>query len=190
MSKTKKEYKFRSGSGFNGDAKQTNDELVRIRKTNNGKLLPDDVVINAADPNNPLHEHFNWDDSEAAMQWRIHTARNLINSIQIIEVKVETKKREHKTVKPAFVNVSVERKDDPNKKERYYTEVEKMTVKEFDSAVRSFKSKIVGLHTTLERIISAANTNEQRIKANRIKERTDTFKDDMNDIFDDNQPEA
>lgn len=53
----------------------------------NGRLIPEDVVEAARDPESPLHKHFTWDDSEAASKQRLHEARTLIRTVQI-EVKV------------------------------------------------------------------------------------------------------
>ncbi len=44
-----------------------------------GKLDPADVVEAARDETSPLHDRFTWDDGEAAHQFRLHEARNLIN---------------------------------------------------------------------------------------------------------------
>ena len=49
----------------------------------NGMLLPENVVAAAAHPDSPLHSHFEWDDSEAAIQWRLTQARRLIRSVVI-----------------------------------------------------------------------------------------------------------
>lgn len=51
----------------------------------NGRLEPATVVQAAHHPDHPLHDHFEWDDSVAAHQWRLVQARNLITSIRVIE---------------------------------------------------------------------------------------------------------
>jgi len=53
-------------------------ELERIRESNDGILRAEDVVAVASEPTNPLHECFEWDDGEAAHQYRIEQARKLI----------------------------------------------------------------------------------------------------------------
>ena len=53
-------------------------ELQRIQAANGGLLRPVDVVREASRPDSPLHNHFTWDDSEAAHQWRLQQARQLI----------------------------------------------------------------------------------------------------------------
>ena len=58
-------------------------ELLRIQALNGGLLRAVDVVEEARHPASPLHDRFNWDDTEAAHQWRLQQAR------QLIRVKVE-----------------------------------------------------------------------------------------------------
>lgn len=53
-------------------------ELEIIRNTSGGVLIPEKVVEFAADPNTALHKQFEWDDTEAAREYRIYQARNLI----------------------------------------------------------------------------------------------------------------
>ncbi len=48
-----------------------------------GRLDPDTVVQRASDPASPLHDHFVWDDAEAARLHRIRQARLLIRSVKI-----------------------------------------------------------------------------------------------------------
>jgi hypothetical protein len=54
------------------------EELRRIQDSNGGLLRAADVVMEASRPGSPLHDHFNWDDTEAAHQWRLQQARQLI----------------------------------------------------------------------------------------------------------------
>lgn len=53
-------------------------ELHRIAEENSGILRAEDVVKSASRKNSPLHSSFTWDDSEAAHQWRLTQARQLI----------------------------------------------------------------------------------------------------------------
>jgi hypothetical protein len=54
-------------------------ELRRIAKDIvDGVLLPEEVVRAARPEKSPLHSRFDWEDSEAAHNWRLHQARNLI----------------------------------------------------------------------------------------------------------------
>lgn len=50
---------------------------------NNGTLTPERVVLDARDPNSPLHGEFEWDDSKAAASHRLDQARRLISSVRV-----------------------------------------------------------------------------------------------------------
>ncbi len=56
-------------------------ELNRIAKKSKGLLIPEKVVEEARSEASPLHDQFNWDDTEAARQYRIYQAKNLIRTI-------------------------------------------------------------------------------------------------------------
>ena len=54
-----------------------------------GTLTPDAVVLDAKDPDSPLHEHFDFDVERAAMShWR-SVARGLISSVRV-HIRTET----------------------------------------------------------------------------------------------------
>jgi len=63
--------------------------LTRIAKTNGGVLKVDDVLEEARKKDSVLHRHFEWDDSEAAEQYRRQQARALIQRcrIQLLETE-------------------------------------------------------------------------------------------------------
>lgn len=62
-------------------------ELRTIAAKNDGLLKPEYVVESARPVNSPLHTRFTWDDTEAANQYRLQQARQLIRTtIQYIEV--------------------------------------------------------------------------------------------------------
>ena len=54
------------------------EELEEIRKQSGGVLQPVDVVEFARDPETALHGAFCWDDGEAAAQYRLWQARQVI----------------------------------------------------------------------------------------------------------------
>ena len=56
---------------------------LRFLERANGVLIPEDVVRAAQPPESPLHNHFTWDDSEAAHKQRIHEARTLIRTVKV-----------------------------------------------------------------------------------------------------------
>lgn len=65
------------------------DRLARILKRNGGILTPNAVLDDARDASSPLHDQFEWDDTEAAHQYRLQQARALIRSVKI-DVKTES----------------------------------------------------------------------------------------------------
>jgi hypothetical protein len=80
-------------------------ELQRIATRNCGLLRPEDVVDAARDRKSPLHEQFDWDDSEAAGKWRIHQAR------QLIRVTVTYREEVKQNVR-VFVSLTPDREND------------------------------------------------------------------------------
>jgi len=64
---------------------------LRRLETRDGRLTAETVVRAAAAPNHPLHDHFEWDDTEAGQQWRLHQARMLIAQVRVV-VTTSTKK--------------------------------------------------------------------------------------------------
>lgn len=56
-------------------------ELVLIASRHNGLLRPLDVVEFAKNPGTALHSKFEWDDTEAACQYRLWQARELIRVV-------------------------------------------------------------------------------------------------------------
>ncbi len=98
----KKEFKFRSGYSWKIDPVTAGEEIERIAATNQAKeVTPDMIVEEAQNPQNPLHDCFDWNNNAAAAKWRKHTARLLIGSI-VVNITVS----EPEEVR-AFVNIKV-----------------------------------------------------------------------------------
>jgi hypothetical protein len=51
-----------------------------------GRLTPEAVVQAAAEPSNPMHSSFEWDDTKAGHQFRLVQARTLIRAVHFVEV--------------------------------------------------------------------------------------------------------
>lgn len=99
-------YKFRQGASIKGDPQIVGEHLELLRtKAPSGKLTPDDVLADAANPNSPLHPSFDWDDTEAARNWRLNQARQLVASVVVVYRRSEG--AEPQTVR-AFVSVRTE----------------------------------------------------------------------------------
>lgn len=84
------EVKWRSGSRFPVDADIAHKEIERIRIKNGGEALPEDVVEAASKARNPLHKAFEWDDSIAANEHRLATARKILHSIVVVRGELST----------------------------------------------------------------------------------------------------
>jgi Glu-tRNA(Gln) amidotransferase subunit E-like FAD-binding protein len=70
-------------------------EAVRIRleeiaARNAGRLTPEDAIEDAKDEESPLHQHFTWDDSDAAHKQRLYEARALIRSVRVTTIVDQT----------------------------------------------------------------------------------------------------
>jgi len=62
------------------------DELTQIFNEHNGRVPPEAVIEFARDENTALHAEFEWDDTEAAHQFRLDQARKIIRlNIDVIE---------------------------------------------------------------------------------------------------------
>ena len=46
-------------------------------------VAPEELVESARDEDSPVHDLFDWDDSEAGEKWRVHQARNHINRLRV-----------------------------------------------------------------------------------------------------------
>lgn len=81
-------YEFAEGvrfqAGAKADATSVGAHLEMLRKKFKGELTPKDVLDDARHNNSPLHSFFEWDDSEAAEQYRLQQARGLIRSVVAI----------------------------------------------------------------------------------------------------------
>lgn len=62
--------------------KEIADELTKLEQEN-GRLDPVSVVDAARDPTSPMHQFFEWDDTEAARQHRLGQARQLIRRVKV-----------------------------------------------------------------------------------------------------------
>lgn len=72
--------------------------LKRIEKRDQ-VITPEAVVGEASDLESPIHDLFDWDDSSAAVKYRVHQARILINHVKVELVGKETE---------GYYNVKVE----------------------------------------------------------------------------------
>lgn len=81
-------FQFRDGCHLSGDAQTVGEHLEQI-KARAKMLTPEIVLEDARKKKSPLHQFFEWDDSKAAEQHRLHQAGHLIRSVQVTFIDVE-----------------------------------------------------------------------------------------------------
>jgi len=95
-------YVWKGGAGLKEDAKaQVVGERLATIERKKGVLKAEFVVDDARNEKSPLHSYFEWDDSAAAKQHRLHQARHLISHIHV--KTVGNRDIQHPT--RAFVNL-------------------------------------------------------------------------------------
>lgn len=79
--------RLQSGAPADKDAANgVGQHLEQLRERFKGELTPKDVIDDAKNHNSPLHAYFEWDDGEAAEQWRLQQARSLIRAVVAVYV--------------------------------------------------------------------------------------------------------
>lgn len=64
--------------------------LEALAEAGAGRLTPEAVVLDASDPDSPLHGEFEWDDRKAGDAWRLEQARQLIRGVKVL-ITTETR---------------------------------------------------------------------------------------------------
>jgi hypothetical protein len=103
------EIQYKETEKFN---KEVIREILNVQKEKG--LTAENILEKAKDKKNPLHELFEWNNSQAGESWRLHQARLLINEVKVI---INQKERY------AFENVRVvinSSKDDEQEIKREY----------------------------------------------------------------------
>jgi hypothetical protein len=81
------EYAWRKGArqrkGAHLPAQTVGERLERLRADGGGELTPETVVADAWDPASPLHPLFEWNETEAAHQYRLSQARGIIRAVVV-----------------------------------------------------------------------------------------------------------
>ncbi len=80
------------------DPQKVGESLAAISAAHGDRLKPADVVEAAQNRRSPLHKHFEWDDTKAAISHRRNQARELIRVIRVIKNNEEPQR--------AFLSVS------------------------------------------------------------------------------------
>lgn len=95
-------YQWKAGHRFMVDAQVIGETVASLAEARGGSLAPGDLVEHARSPNSPAHKLFEWDDSVAAHQYRVATARMVIGAL-VVSVTMGPKKPAQEL--RAFVNV-------------------------------------------------------------------------------------
>ena len=85
------------------DPQAVGDKLQELRDKNEG-LTASIVIEDAKNKNSVLHGAFEWNDSKAAHEWRLHSARHLMRAVITKELDSSGEIR----YQPAFVFVKTE----------------------------------------------------------------------------------
>jgi len=101
-------------------AEEIGPEIHALMQKNDGEELTPDAYLDWAkeNPNSRSHGQFDWEDTVAARKWRVHQARNIINSI---EIRVIDERGDAVNV-PAFINIV--RSDEEEGTRQLYTSYE------------------------------------------------------------------
>lgn len=76
-------FRFRDGAHVSGDPQKVGARLTELRQKM-GRLRAEDVVEDAIRTTSVLHRYFEWDNAEAAAQYRLEQARHLIAAVVIV----------------------------------------------------------------------------------------------------------
>lgn len=82
--------------GHHPDPNVVGTHIEMLRRKFKGELTPKDILADARHDNSPLNSFFEWDNSEAAEQYRLNQARGLIRAVVAIYVspnKPEVRRR-------------------------------------------------------------------------------------------------
>ena len=74
-------YHWRDNSWERGSAQSIGEHLASLYQKHGGKLTSEIVVRDAARPNSPLHELFDWDDASAANKYRITRVNGILGAL-------------------------------------------------------------------------------------------------------------
>lgn len=78
------------------DIKSANvqDEVLKVVAGMDDKAAPRALLEAAKSPDNPLHDYFTWDDSEAAERYRLAQAGTLFRRVKLQIVRADPERRE------------------------------------------------------------------------------------------------
>lgn len=135
-------YQWKEGTRLKANADKVGQEIEQIK----GPKTPDAVVKKAKSERTELHRCFEWDDSAAAIQYRLEQARYVLRTISIVrEVAIPGYDTPRQVVVRAYENVNTAKPE--SEADRSYVPVETAL------AQPEFRVQIFG---RLERMITDA----------------------------------
>jgi hypothetical protein len=100
-------YQFRAGFRSSLDPQTVGQYLEQLRAQKGGILTPEDVLEAARDPSSLLHDHFDWDDADAAEKHRRRQANELVAAVRVVRV-LPTGPTHITPTKPAYIKTEEE----------------------------------------------------------------------------------
>lgn len=149
-------YKFKTGCRFRKecDPQMIGERLEQVRVAHDGKLLIDDVLVEAADVASPLNPVFTWDDTKAAYNWREQEARQLVRSVVVL-------KAEDAEPELAFWNVRVQVGEE---QEQYYQSIAvlEQSPQEYHAALTLLLGQLDALDHSIKALRRVTPNNQTR----------------------------
>ena len=87
-------YQYRPGKGASYGQEEAA-LLGKFIEESGGRFRPQDLVDAARPANSPLHKLFEWDDTEAAEHWRLHQARVIVATLDLVISEDKSSKAAH-----------------------------------------------------------------------------------------------
>ena len=156
-------YEFTEGFHNRGgiSPQLTGEHLEGLRKKLGRKLTAEDVLKSAKAHRSPIHQHFEWDDTEAAKQHRLAQARELVRHVAVlVPVQGEAEPRKVR----AFLHVENEESGYESlkttlKDPEYRKQVIARAFKEFESWQKRYQDleELAGIFKAAERVRKKAS---------------------------------
>lgn len=127
-------FKFRESSGLSGNAQAVGETLHQIH-SRHGKLTPIEVVDSARAKKSVLHRYFEWDDNQAAEEYRKEQARYLIACIITVQVDDDE-------VRPVRSFISINNSYEPLEIVMSDAAMRQQAILDVQNAMRSLKEKL------------------------------------------------
>ncbi|MEK9724887.1 MAG: hypothetical protein VW405_15575 [Rhodospirillaceae bacterium] len=141
-------YQFQAGRRTpKVSAQVVGERLEHLRQVGGGQLTTKAVVKDARPVKAALHPCFTWDDAKAGEQWRLHEARNLIRSVEVVVKDATGEERRG----PAMIHVPTVT---PGERAGYYQSASVIAERpdEFALAAAELSRKLTSAASALEHV--------------------------------------